>query len=67
MLNLEPEEKVLLILHHHWISILGQMVLIIVLAFAPLAALTFVAKPETANLLLPLFFFITAIWYLIVL
>src|SRR3989344_309516 len=64
MLNLEPEEKVLMILHHHWISILGQMIFIIFLALLPLVILPFVAALATARLVLPLFFFISSLWYL---
>ena len=67
MLNLEPEEKVLLILHHHWISILGQMIFIIFLALLPLAVLPFVAALTTARLVLPLFFFVSSVWYLVAL
>ena len=54
-------------MHHHWISILGQMIFIIFLALLPLAVLPFVAALATARLVLPLFFFVSSVWYLVAL
>lgn len=65
MLNLEPQEKVLLILHHHWISILGAFSLAGFLFLIPIALFPIVISLGRSSVLMPLFLFASSIWYLI--
>ncbi len=67
MLKLDPDEKILIVLRHHWISILGPVLFVAFLLIAPLVAFPLVAASEKVFLLLPLFFFALSIWLLIVL
>lgn len=67
MLKLDPEEKVLITLRHHWISIVGPALFVIFLLIIPLLAFPFVAASEKAGLLLPLFLFALLLWLLVVL
>jgi len=62
MLNLEQNEKVLLILHHHWIAFLGPLAIAAALFLIP-----FFVFPFLSASLLTIFLFATCIWYLIVL
>lgn len=64
MLNLEKDEKVLLVLHHHWISFLGPLVILVSLALAPLLLIPFIATQPTLTYL---FLFLSTLWYLMVL
>jgi len=38
MLNLDPDEKIQLVMHHHWIFIVGEAVLTFFLASLPFIA-----------------------------
>lgn len=67
MLNLDQDEKILITLHHHWVSFLGPLTVIAVLLLLPLVAFPFVASSERAPVLLPLFFFSISIWLMLVL
>ncbi len=67
MLKLEPEEKIMLILHHHWISIIGPAFLILFLFTAPLFLLPMIMGLGSASAVMPLFIFGLWIWYLIML
>ncbi|MDP3785284.1 MAG: PH domain-containing protein [bacterium] len=67
MLKLDPDEKILIVLRHHWISIVGPVLFVAFLLIVPLGAFPLVAASEKVLLLLPLFFFALSIWLLIVL
>ena len=58
MLNLDPEEKVLLIMHHHWITLVGPFFIVLFSLIIPWAFI---------SLLTPFFYFALLIWYLITL
>ena len=66
MLNLDPDEKIQLVMHHHWIFIVGEAVLTFFLASLPFIAgpffLLFVNITATPSL----FIFFSSIWLLIV-
>jgi hypothetical protein len=65
MLKLESDEKILITLHHHWIAILGQFILVVILTVVPLVALPFLATSERAQILVPLYLFGLSLWYLL--
>ncbi len=67
MLKLDPEEKILIALNHHWIALVAQAALILILIIVPLAIFPFIAASSNARLLAPLFFFIASLWFLITL
>ena len=67
MLNLEPDEKILIALHHHWIAILGPVLMITFLVILPWALLPFALSSSRAEIITPLLFFALAVWYLVVL
>ncbi|OGF68976.1 hypothetical protein A3H65_00240 [Candidatus Giovannonibacteria bacterium RIFCSPLOWO2_02_FULL_45_14] len=58
MLNLDPEEKVLLIMHHHWITLVGPAFIVL---FSLLVPWIFI------SILKPFFSFAISLWYLITL
>lgn len=63
MLNLDPEEKVILIMHHHWAALIMPIFVIFVFVLAPWVLLPFassVMQAESVNL----YFFIVTIWYM---
>lgn len=66
MLNLEPEEKILLILHHHWIAFLGPLLIVMALFLAPLFLIPTVTLANTPALL-PLIMFLICVWYMAIL
>lgn len=55
MLNLDPEEKVLLILHHHWITLVGPAFIVFFSLIIPWAFVLFLKQ---------FFYFAISIWYL---
>ena len=65
MLKLEAEEKILLVLHHHWVSLVVPSLTAAALFLAPLFAFPFVVALERASVFLPLFFFISCVWFLV--
>ncbi|MBI2609767.1 PH domain-containing protein [Candidatus Giovannonibacteria bacterium] len=67
MLNLEPAEKILIVLHHHWIAILGPALLVIFLALLPLIALPFLTGIPDASIVTPLYLLLSLLWWLLVL
>lgn len=67
MLKLGPEEKILLVLHHHWISLLGPAFIMALLCLVPFFAYPFVKALDEAPLLAPLFVFASLLWFLLVL
>lgn len=67
MFSLDPEEKILLVLRHHWISILGPLLLTIFFFTVPLFTLPLVLASEQRELFFPLFLFLSLIWFLVVL
>lgn len=64
MLTLGPEEKILLVLHHHWISLVGPAFIVALLVLAPFFAYPFVAVLHEAPALVPLFLFASFLWLL---
>ena len=64
MLKLGPEEKILLVLHHHWISLVGPALIAALLFLAPFFAYPFAASLHEAPLLMPLFLFASSLWFL---
>ena len=67
MVNLEPGEKIVSILHHHWIAFLGPFLIILFFVLIPLFLLPVAFSIPNASALAPLFLFLTSIWYLITL
>lgn len=64
MLALGPEEKILLVLHHHWISLVGPVFIITLLVLAPFFAYPFIASLHEAPVLTPLFLLASSLWFL---
>ena len=67
MFKLEPDEKILIALHHHWIAILGEVLLLALFILLPLFILPFVASSVRTEIVAPLFLFALSGWYLVVL
>lgn len=67
MLTLHPGEKILLTLHHHWISIVGPALFTFFFLIFPLAVFPFARGAENAELLVPFFFLLSSLWLLIIL
>ena len=67
MLNLDHGEKILMILHHHWISFAGPLSLVIILFMLPAFLLPLALGTPSTPVILPYFFFLASIWYLLVL
>ena len=66
MLNLDPNEEVLKIMHHHWIFILGPAFFLFIIMIAPFGLLPFIAAAENTDFGLPLFLFFDALWFLLI-
>ncbi|MBI2024396.1 PH domain-containing protein [Candidatus Giovannonibacteria bacterium] len=67
MLNLDPEEKVVLIMHHHWIALLMPVFVLVIFVVAPWVLLPFILNTYPMAELGQLYYFILSIWYLITL
>ena len=64
MLKLQPDEKILIVLHHHWIAVIGPACMVALLVLAPFAAYPFVASLPEAATLMPLFLLVSSLWLL---
>lgn len=66
MLNLDSDEKVLLIMHHHWITLVGPAFVVFFSLVIPWVVFPFLLNLYSASISY-LFNFIVTIWYMLTL
>ncbi len=67
MINLDPGENILSILRHHWISYAGPLAMVAILFIIPIFLFPLTLGISSTPIILPYFFFLSSIWYLLVL
>lgn len=65
MINLQPDEKIVLALHRHWIAFARKLFVIFIFTVAPLIVLLFMGAPSN-NFYFPVAAFLSSVYYIVI-